>query len=93
MKGARSSQSTTRLKHLDLTRFAWPPEAVRAITAPTLIVIGDADGTRPEHAVAMFRLRGGGMFGDLAGLPAAGSPSSRARRTWGCSTAPSGCWR
>jgi hypothetical protein len=33
-------------------------------------VIGDADGTRPEHAVDMFRLRGGGVFGDLAGLPA-----------------------
>ena len=60
-----------KLKDLDLTPFAWPPEAVRAITAPTLIVIGDADGTRPEHAVEMFRLRGGGVFGDLAGLPAA----------------------
>jgi pimeloyl-ACP methyl ester carboxylesterase len=59
-----------KLKELDLTPFAWPPEAVRAITAPTLIVIGDADGTRPEHAVEMFRLRGGGVFGDLAGLPA-----------------------
>ncbi len=60
-----------KLKQLDLTPFAWPPEAVRAITAPTMIIIGDADGTRPEHAVEMFRLRGGGVFGDLAGLPAA----------------------
>jgi pimeloyl-ACP methyl ester carboxylesterase len=60
-----------KLTQLDRTPFAWPAEVVRAITAPTLIVIGDADGTRPEHAVAMFRLRGGGVFGDLAGLPAA----------------------
>jgi pimeloyl-ACP methyl ester carboxylesterase len=60
-----------KLKQLDLTPFNWPPEAVRAITAPTLIIIGDADGIRPEHAVAMFRLRGGGVFGDVAGLPAA----------------------
>ena len=60
-----------RMKHLDMTPFAWPAEAVRAIPAPTLIVIGDSDGTRPEHAVEMFRLRGGGVFGDLAGLPAA----------------------
>ena len=60
-----------KLKELDLTPFAWPPEAVRAIAAPTLIILGDADGTRPKHAVEMFRLRGGGVFGDLAGLPAA----------------------
>ncbi len=59
------------MKQLDLTAFAWPPEAVRAISAPTLIIIGDADGTRPKHAVALFRLRGGGVFGDVAGLPAA----------------------
>jgi pimeloyl-ACP methyl ester carboxylesterase len=61
----------TKLKQLDMTPFAWPSEAVRAITAPTLVIIGDSDGTRPEHAVEMFRLRGGGVFGDLAGLPAA----------------------
>jgi len=30
-----------------------------------MIIIGDSDGTRPEHAVEMFRLRGGGVFGDL----------------------------
>ena len=28
-----------------------------------------ADGVRPEHAVEFFRLLGGGMPGDLAGLP------------------------
>jgi pimeloyl-ACP methyl ester carboxylesterase len=41
------------------------------VAAPTMTVIGDADGICPEHAVEMFRLRGGGVFGDLAGLPAA----------------------
>ncbi len=60
-----------KLRHLDLTPYDWPPEAIQAITAPTLIIIGDSDGIRPEHAVALFRLRGGGVFGDLAGLPAA----------------------
>jgi pimeloyl-ACP methyl ester carboxylesterase len=58
-----------RMKQLDLTPYAWPRAALQAITAPTLIVIGDADGTTPEHAVDMFRLRGGGVFGDIAGLP------------------------
>jgi pimeloyl-ACP methyl ester carboxylesterase len=47
-----------------------PAEAVAAIKAPTLIIIGDSDLVRPEHAVEMFRLLGGGVFGDLAGLPA-----------------------
>ncbi|MCE7988540.1 MAG: alpha/beta hydrolase, partial [Caldilinea sp. CFX5] len=47
-----------------------PEEAVRAIQAPTLIIIGDSDLTRPEHAVEMFRLLGGGVFGDMPpGLP------------------------
>lgn len=59
-----------KLTQLDMAPYAWPPEAVGAITAPTLIIVGDSDGIRPEHAVAMFRLRGGGVFGDLAGLPA-----------------------
>ena len=47
-----------------------PAEAIKAITAPTLIIIGDSDLIRPEHAVEMFRLLGGGVFGDSpAGLP------------------------
>ena len=46
-----------------------PAEAIQAIKAPTLIVIGDSDLVRPEHAVEMFRLLGGGVFGDMAGLP------------------------
>lgn len=33
-----------------------PAAAVRGIAAPTLVVIGDADVVRPEHAVEMFRL-------------------------------------
>jgi pimeloyl-ACP methyl ester carboxylesterase len=33
---------------------------MRSIQARTMIVVGDADGVKPEHAVAMFKLRGGG---------------------------------
>lgn len=47
-----------------------PAETIRAIKAPTLIIIGDSDLTRPEHAVEMFRLLGGGVFGDMPpGMP------------------------
>jgi hypothetical protein len=36
-----------------------------------MIVLGDADAVRPEHAVELFRLRGGAGQGDLAGLSTA----------------------
>jgi pimeloyl-ACP methyl ester carboxylesterase len=49
--------------------FAWPPEEIRGIVAPTLLIFGDSDVIRLEHAVEMFRLLGGGVMGDLAGLP------------------------
>lgn len=35
-------------------------EQMRSIRAATMVIIGDADGVKPEHAVAMFELRGGG---------------------------------
>jgi pimeloyl-ACP methyl ester carboxylesterase len=43
--------------------MAWGKD-VRAIKAPVLIIYGDADGYTLEHAVAMFRLLGGGVMGD-----------------------------
>jgi pimeloyl-ACP methyl ester carboxylesterase len=47
-----------------------PAESIRSIEAPTLLIIGDSDLVRPEHAVEMFRLLGGGILGDTpAGLP------------------------
>jgi pimeloyl-ACP methyl ester carboxylesterase len=58
-----------KLKALDTTPFAWPEEDIRAIAAPTLIIVGDSDGIRLEHAVEMFGLRGGGVMGDLEGMP------------------------
>ncbi|MHB1132042.1 MAG: alpha/beta fold hydrolase [Chloroflexota bacterium] len=49
----------------------WTPDDLRALRAPTLLIIGDADIVRPEHVVEMFRLLGGGVVGDLVGLPRA----------------------
>jgi pimeloyl-ACP methyl ester carboxylesterase len=60
---AKKTQMDRQLKDL-------PAETIQAIKAPTLLIIGDSDLVRPEHAVAMFRLLGGGVFGDTpAGLP------------------------
>jgi pimeloyl-ACP methyl ester carboxylesterase len=62
-------QLVEKLTRLDTTDFAWPEDDIRAIPAPTLIVLGDSDGVRLEHAVEFFRLRGGGVMGDLQGMP------------------------
>jgi len=35
-------------------------EEMRSITAKTMVIVGDADGVKLEHALAMFKLRGGG---------------------------------
>jgi pimeloyl-ACP methyl ester carboxylesterase len=46
-----------------------PAEIIQSLKMPTLLIIGDSDIVRPEHAVEMFRLLGGGVAGDIAGLP------------------------
>jgi len=58
-----------KMKQMDLKPFAWPEEDIWGIEAPTLLIIGDSDAIRLEHAVDMFRLLGGGVMGDLTGLP------------------------
>lgn len=35
-------------------------EQMRSFPAGTMVIVGDADGVRPEHALDMFALRGGG---------------------------------
>jgi pimeloyl-ACP methyl ester carboxylesterase len=40
-------------------------EAVKQLKTPVLIITGDADAATLEHSVAMFRLLGGGVMGDM----------------------------
>jgi pimeloyl-ACP methyl ester carboxylesterase len=59
-----------KLIALEKEPMAWEAE-VRGIKAPVLIIAGDADVATLEHTVAMFRLLGGGVMGDMgAPLPA-----------------------
>lgn len=58
-----------KMKKLDGEYVGRTPEEFRSIQAPTLIIIGDSDGVPPGHAVEMFTLLGGGVFGDIEGLP------------------------
>lgn len=59
----------TKVKQLDLIFEGWSTEEIKSIQAPVLLIIGDSDIVRPEHAIEMFRQLGGGVPGDLAGLP------------------------
>jgi pimeloyl-ACP methyl ester carboxylesterase len=60
-----------KVQDLTRTATALPVETIRAIAAPTMIIIGDADIITPEHAVELFRLRGGGVPGDFVPIPPA----------------------
>jgi pimeloyl-ACP methyl ester carboxylesterase len=54
---------------LTIAPLDWSPEDIQAIEAPTQLIFGDSDALTLEHAVAMFHLLGGGVNGDLQGLP------------------------
>jgi pimeloyl-ACP methyl ester carboxylesterase len=49
-----------KMRALDLSNYDVPDEAVRAIRGKTMIVVGDTDAVQLEHALKLFRLRGGG---------------------------------
>lgn len=61
-----------KLIALEKEPMAWK-EDVMKIKTPVLIIAGDADVATLEHTVAMFRLLGGGVMGDM-GVPL---PASR----------------
>jgi pimeloyl-ACP methyl ester carboxylesterase len=60
-----------KLTTLYTTPQNWLADDVRSISAPTLLIFGDADIARLEHVVEMFRLLGGGVCGDFVPIPAA----------------------
>jgi len=60
-----------KMRHLLSEDYDWT-EGVAALTIPTLILVGDADGLRLAHAVEFFGLLGGSKAdGDMGGLPRA----------------------
>lgn len=57
-----------KVKRKDLEPYDWSKE-VKNIEAPIFMAIGDADGVRYEHALDLFRAKGGGKIGEFHGLP------------------------
>jgi pimeloyl-ACP methyl ester carboxylesterase len=60
----------SRVKEMDGSLEDLPAEAIRSLQAPALVIVGDSDIVTPEHAVEIFRLLGGGVVGDMVGMPA-----------------------
>ena len=60
-----------KLIQLEKEPLAWEAD-VKLLKMPVLIIAGDADASTLEHNVAMFKLLGGGMMGDM-GKPLAAS--------------------
>ena len=65
-----------KMKVLNINDQDISDEQMRSISAKTMVIVGDADGVKPEHALAMFKLRGGGdeeaaVSGVLQKVPAA----------------------
>jgi pimeloyl-ACP methyl ester carboxylesterase len=70
--------STFAQEVLDLEEqnYAASNDAIRTIDDKTMIIVGDADGVQLEHAIELFKLRGGGdreaaSRGFIAGAPRA----------------------
>ena len=65
-----------KMKVLNINDQDISDEEMRSISAKTMVIVGDADGVKLEHALAMFKLRGGGdeeaaASGVLQKVPAA----------------------
>jgi pimeloyl-ACP methyl ester carboxylesterase len=57
-----------KVMSIDLKPYDWSRD-VKNIQAPMFMAIGDADGVRYEHALELFKAKGGGKMGDIHGLP------------------------
>ena len=60
-----------KMKKFVTTSYDFGADKIKAIKSPTLIIIGDGDGVLPEHAVDMYRLRGGSYMVDFGPIHAA----------------------
>jgi pimeloyl-ACP methyl ester carboxylesterase len=54
-----------RVIAMDLKPYDFGADKIKATRAPIFFIHGDADGVRLEHVSALFRLKGGEIFGDM----------------------------
>ena len=58
-----------KLAKFDATSFDLGIENVKSIKSPVLIIKGDNDGVDLSHVAEMYEALGGGVSGDMAGMP------------------------
>jgi pimeloyl-ACP methyl ester carboxylesterase len=58
-----------KVLELDAAPQDWPAAQLTGLTMPVMLVAADNDIVRLEHMVEMYRLLGGGVAGDIHGLP------------------------
>jgi pimeloyl-ACP methyl ester carboxylesterase len=63
------TQFVNKMKQFVSASYDFGAEKIKVIKSPTLIISGDGDGVLPEHAVEMYRLRGGGYMIDFGPAP------------------------
>jgi pimeloyl-ACP methyl ester carboxylesterase len=68
-----------KINAMVLANKGFSPEEIKSIKAPILVMIGDGDFVRPEHAVEMYRLL---PHGQLAVLPQSGHFAPMDRPQW-----------
>jgi pimeloyl-ACP methyl ester carboxylesterase len=73
------STLVAKVMKLGLEFKGWRPEEIQSVKAPVLVMIGDDDIVRPEHAVQMFRLL---PHAQLAVLPGADHFLPMQRSDW-----------
>ena len=62
--GTSSNSTSSSARRDDRART----DSVKEHSAP-IVIVGDSDVVRPEHAVEIFRLLGSGVAGEIASLP------------------------
>lgn len=63
------AEFVTKLAKFDAQPFDLGIENVKKIKKPILIIKGDNDGVELEHIAEIYKAFGGGVSGDMAGLP------------------------
>jgi pimeloyl-ACP methyl ester carboxylesterase len=77
---AKWPELVAKCNRLDREFKGWSDEQISSIDKPVLLIIGDSDIARPEHAVQLFRLLGEASRAQAPAFPAPSSPSCRERR-------------
>lgn len=59
----------TKMIAFDKKEYNLGEDKIKAIKSPVLLIMGDNDGVDMEHKAAFYKLLGGDVSGDMAGLP------------------------